>query len=205
MMSLEIWLTLLSMAVLISLSPGAGAATAMSAGLTYGVRGAGWTTLGLMTGYAVQILIVSIGLGSLIATSPELFQPIKWIGVAYLVWLGTRFWRQRQSADIESQVSAPGPTRFLQATLVNITNPKGIVFLVALIPQFIDLAHPQQRQLLLISATLLVIDISVMTGYSGLAASLRHRFADPVAMRWQQRLTGSALIAAAMALSVAAL
>lgn len=204
-MSFEIWIALLGTAVLISLSPGAGAATAMSAGLTYGVRGASWTTLGLMTGYAVQIIVVSIGLGSLIATSPELFQLIKWVGVAYLAWLGIQFWRQRQSADIESQISAPGPTRFWQATLVNITNPKGVVFLVALIPQFLDPAYPQQLQLLLISATLLIIDMCVMTGYSGLAASLRHRFADPVAMLWQQRLTGSALIAAAMALSVAAL
>lgn len=205
MMSLEIWLALLSMAILISLSPGAGAATAMSAGLTYGVRGAGWTTLGLMTGYGVQILLVSIGLGSLIATSAELFQLIKWIGVAYLVWLGIRFWRQRQSADIESHVSAPGPTRFWQAALINITNPKGIVFLVALIPQFIDLTHPQHNQLLLISITLLLIDLCVMTGYSGLAARLRHRFADPISMLWQQRLTGTALIAAGLALSVSTL
>lgn len=204
-MSVEIWLALLGTAILISLSPGAGAATAMSAGLTYGVRGASWTTLGLMAGYAVQIIVVSIGLGSLIATSPELFQLIKWVGVSYLVWLGIQFWRQRQSADIESHIAAPRRVRFWQATLVNTTNPKGVVFLVALIPQFIDPAHPQQAQLLLISATLLIIDMCVMTGYSGLAATLRHRFADPAAMIWQQRLTGSALIAAAMALSLAAL
>lgn len=204
-MTLEIWLALLGTAILISLSPGAGAATAMSAGLTYGIRGAGWTTLGLMTGYAIQIVIVSVGLGGLIATSPELFVLIKWVGVAYLVWLGTQFWRQRQSADIESQTVAPGPKRFGQATLVNITNPKGVVFLVALIPQFINPMLPQQPQLLVISATLLLTDVCIMTGYSGLAATLRHRFADPVAMLWQQRLTGSALIAAAMALSFAAL
>ncbi|MBV0933514.1 LysE family transporter [Marinobacterium weihaiense] len=204
-MNVEIWLALLGTAVLISLSPGAGAATAMSAGLTYGIRGSGWTTCGLMAGYAIQILIVSVGLGSLIATSPELFKVIKWVGVSYLVWLGLQFWRQRQSADIESQTAAPGPMRFWQAMLINITNPKGIVFLVALIPQFIDPLHPQQAQLLLISATLLVIDMCVMTGYSGLAATLRHRFVDPAAVLWQQRLTGSALILAAMALSLAAL
>ncbi|MBR9829128.1 MAG: LysE family transporter [Oceanospirillales bacterium] len=204
-MNLEIWIALFGTAVLISLSPGAGAATAMSAGLTYGVRGAGWTTFGLMAGYAIQILIVAVGLGSLIESSPELFTTIKWVGVGYLVWLGIQFWRQRQSADIESQISAPGPKRFWQAVLVNTTNPKGIVFLVALMPQFIDPTLPQQPQLLLISATLLLTDVCIMTGYSGLAATLRHRFADPVAMVWQQRIAGSALIAAAMALSLAAL
>ncbi len=204
-MLLEVWIALLGTALLISLSPGAGAATAMSAGLTYGVRGAGWTTLGLMAGYGVQMLIVSVGLGSLIATSPELFQVIKWIGVGYLLWLGVQFWRQRRSADIESHIAAPGPTRLWQATLVNITNPKGMVFLVALMPQFIDPELPQLPQLLLISATLLVIDWGIMTGYSSLAATLRHRFADPVAMIWPQRVAGSALIMAAMALSVATL
>ncbi len=204
-MLLEVWIALLGTALLISLSPGAGAATAMSAGLTYGVRGAGWTTLGLMAGYGVQMLIVSVGLGSLIATSPELFQVIKWIGVGYLLWLGVQFWRQRRSADIESHIAAPGPTRLWQAILVNITNPKGMVFLVALMPQFIDPELPQLPQLLLISATLLVIDWGIMTGYSSLAATLRHRFADPVAMIWPQRVAGSALIMAAMALSVATL
>ncbi|SIQ41384.1 LysE family transporter [Marinobacterium stanieri] len=204
-MLLEVWIALLGTAVLISLSPGAGAATAMSAGLTYGIRGASWTTLGLMAGYGIQIIVVSIGLGSLIATSPELFQVIKWVGVGYLLWLGIQFWRQRHNADIESHVSAPGPTRFWQATLINITNPKGLVFLVALIPQFIDPELPQQPQLLLISATLLIIDLSVMTGYSGLAATLRHRFADPAAMQVQQRVAGTALIAAALVLSVATL
>lgn len=204
-MLLEVWIALLGTAVLISLSPGAGAATAMSAGLTYGIQGASWTTLGLMAGYGIQIIVVSIGLGSLIATSPELFQVIKWVGVGYLLWLGIQFWRQRHNADIESHVSAPGPTRFWQATLINITNPKGLVFLVALIPQFIDPELPQQPQLLLISATLLIIDLSVMTGYSGLAATLRHRFVDPAAMQVQQRVAGTALIAAALVLSVATL
>ncbi|GAA0790959.1 LysE family transporter [Marinobacterium sediminicola] len=204
-MSLEIWVALLGTAILISLSPGASAATAMGAGLTYGIRGAGWSTLGLVCGYGVQILVVCLGLGSLLATAPEWFEVLRWIGVGYLTWLGIQFWRQRKSADIESQTFAPRHTRFFQALLVNITNPKGLVFLLALIPQFIDPVHPQLPQLLIISATLMLSEAFIMTGYSGLASGLRQRFADPVALMWQQRLTGCALIAAALALSATAI
>lgn len=204
-MTTEIWIALLGTALLISLSPGASAATSMGAGLTYGARGACWSTLGLVSGYGIQILVVALGLSSLITSSPELFAIIKWIGVVYLVWLGLRFWRQRASGEVESLAFAPRHTRFLQALLVNITNPKGLVFLLALIPQFMDPGKPQLPQLVVIGATLLAAEAFVMTGYSGLAATLRHRFADPVAMLWQQRLAGSALIAAAMVLSAATL
>lgn len=204
-MSTEIWFALLGTALLISLSPGASAATAMGAGLTYGARGACWSTLGLVSGYGIQILVVSLGLGSLIATSPELFGIIKWIGVVYLIWLGIRFWRQRTAEGVESLAFAPRRSRFLQALLVNITNPKGLVFLLALIPQFIDPDQPQLPQLTIISATLMTAEACIMTGYSGLASSLRQQFAHPMAMLWQQRVAGSALIAAGLVLSVATL
>lgn len=204
-MSTEIWFALLGTALLISLSPGASAATAMGAGLTYGARGACWSTLGLVSGYGVQILVVSLGLGSLIATSPELFGIIKWIGVVYLIWLGIRIWRQRTAEGVESLAFASRRNRFLQALLVNITNPKGLVFLLALIPQFIDPTQPQLPQLTIISATLMTAEACVMTGYSGLASSLRQQFAHPMAMLWQQRVAGSALIAAGLVLSVATL
>ncbi|MBA4501394.1 LysE family transporter [Marinobacterium marinum] len=204
-MNVEIWLALLGTAILISLSPGASAATAMGAGLTYGIRGAGWNTLGLVCGYGVQILVVCFSLGKLLATAPEWFTILKWVGVAYLTWLGLQFWRRCKSADIESHAFAPPHKRFLQALMVNMTNPKGLMFLLALIPQFIDPIHPQWLQLLIISATLMASEACIMTGYSGLASGLRRRFADPAALMWQQRLTGSALIAAALVLSATTL
>lgn len=204
-MSIEIWIALLGTALLISLSPGASAATAMGAGLTYGTREACWSTLGLVCGYGIQILVVSLGLGGLIATSPKLFALIKWIGVAYLVWLGIRFWCQRHTGEVESLAYAPRYSRFLQGLLVNLTNPKGLLFLLALIPQFLDPNTPQLPQLIIISTTLMGAEACIMTGYSGLAARLRQRLSHPLAVLWQQRLAGSALITAGLVLSVATL
>lgn len=204
-MAIELWLALLGAAILISLSPGAGAATAMSYGLSHGVRGAAPAVAGLIGGYATQLLIVTIGLGGLVATSPLLFNAIKWVGAAYLIWLGIGLWRNHSALKLQRTDAATPLQRFIRAWFINITNPKGMVFLVALVPQFLDASQPQTPQLLVISATLLAVDWSVMTGYSLLASQLRRHMQSPRGILWQNRLSGSALIAAGMVLSGATL
>ncbi|WP_432696466.1 LysE family transporter [Marinobacterium sp. YM272] len=204
-MPLEAWLALLSASILISLSPGAGAATAMTFGLNHGIRGAAPAVAGLIAGYGTQLLIVAVGLGGLIATSPLLFQTIKWIGAGYLIWLGINLWRARGHLRLDRDTSGRKRQHFISAYLINITNPKGMVFLVALVPQFMDPALPKAPQLLVIAATLLFVDWSVMTGYSGLASHLSRWMQNPTALRWQNRVSGSALIIAGLVLSTATL
>ena len=127
-MAIEVWLALLSASILISLSPGAGAATAMSYGLSHGVRGAAPAVAGLIAGYGTQLLIVAVGLGSLVATSPTLFQAIKWIGAGYLIWLGIGLWRDKGKLSLRRTDEIKKHRHFISAYLVNITNPKGMVF-----------------------------------------------------------------------------
>ncbi|MFC6671718.1 LysE family transporter [Marinobacterium aestuariivivens] len=157
-MTLSIWLTLLAAAILISLSPGAGAVTAMSHGLSQGVRRAQPAILGLISGYGTQILIVGVGLGSLVAASVTLFTLIKWAGVAYLVWLGIQKWREKGEFSLGAAKTVHWRRAYLQSLLINITNPKGLVFLVALIPQFLDPHAAQAPQLLIIGGTLVAVD-----------------------------------------------
>ena len=92
-MELSTWLTFFAAAWAISLSPGAGAVAAMSAGLNHGFRRGYVMSFGLVAGIWTQILVVGIGLGALIAASSLAFSIVKWLGVAYLVWLGIRQWR----------------------------------------------------------------------------------------------------------------
>lgn len=200
-MTLSIWLTLLGAATLISLSPGAGAVTAMSYGLSQGLGRAQPAILGLIGGYGIQIIVVGIGLGSLVAASVTLFSAIKWLGVAYLVWLGIQQWHDRAELDLSQGRPSDWRRAFGQSLLINITNPKGLVFLLALIPQFLDPAQPQLPQLLIIGTTLVTVDWCVMTGYSLLASRLRHLMQDAKARRTQNRITGSALIGAGLVLS----
>lgn len=200
-MTLSIWLTLLAAAILISLSPGAGAVTAMSYGLNQGVRRAQPAILGLISGYGTQILVVGVGLGSLVAASVTLFTTIKWFGVAYLIWLGIQKWRDSGSLELDKTPPRHWSRAYLQSLLINITNPKGLVFLVALIPQFLDPHQPQASQLLIIGCTLVCVDWCVMTGYSLLSSRLRHWMRHARARRAQNRLTGCALIGAGLVLS----
>ena len=196
-MDLSTWLTFFVAAWAISLSPGAGAVAAMTAGLNHGFTRGYVMTFGLVAGIWTQVLVVGVGLGALIAASALAFTLIKWLGVAYLVWLGIRQWR----APAEPLVADPGdnPSVSLRALLlrgwaVNAVNPKGTVFLLAVVPQFIDPARPLGPQYLVIAATLGATDLVVMAGYTALAAKLLRLLRTPRQVRLLNRTFGSLFI-----------
>jgi len=197
-MSLDIWFAFLLACVLISVSPGAGAVNTMSNGLHYGVRRTLPAILGLQFGLVIQILLVGIGLGTLLATSNVAFSLVKWIGVAYLLWLGYQKWTQpilpMDGVDTARQSSH---RRFLQATLVNLTNPKATIFLLALFPQFLDASQPQPPQLWIMGSTLLSVDVGVMIGYATLAAQLSRWMKSARHQRIQNRIFGGLFMGAA--------
>src|SRR5688500_10432317 len=104
-MAWEIWLAFIGAAVLIAVSPGAGAIQSMATGLTHGVRRGYWSILGLEIGLMLQLLLVALGLGALVTSSIVAFNVVKWIGVAYLVYLAVRQWRTA-TRDLSEQVGA---------------------------------------------------------------------------------------------------
>ncbi len=197
-MNFEIWLTYFFAVCILSISPGAGAVNTMSTSLRYGFRSALPAIAGLQSGLALDILLVGAGLGALVATSATAFAILKWLGVAYLVCLAFQKFFDRGTFELSSS-DAPRPSSlrlFSQATLVNLTNPKAIVFLVALFPQFIDPTRPQMNQFLLLGGTLIVVDIFVMIGYATLARSLRYLVRNERAMRFQNRIFGAMFLGA---------
>lgn len=170
-MSWSVWLTFLGASIVISLSPGAGAIASMSTGLRYGLRRGYWNIFGLQIGLLVQIGIVAVGLGAVLANSALAFTAIKWFGVAYLVYLGIRQWRSAPSEVADAPAVADrGTTMLARGFLVNASNPKAVVFMVAVLPQFLDPARPLITQYLAIAATMVVVDMLVMTGYTSLAS-----------------------------------
>lgn len=199
-MQLSTWLAFFAAAWAISLSPGAGAVAAMSSGLSHGFARGYATTLGLVLGIWTQILVVSVGLGALIATSSLAFAVVKWAGVAYLVWLGVQQWRA-PATPIVAQSEAPrGPVRrrdlVLRGWMVNSLNPKGTVFLLAVVPQFLAPAAPLAPQYLVIAATLGFTDLVVMAGYTALASRLLRLLRQPAQIRALNRTFGSLFVAA---------
>jgi homoserine/homoserine lactone efflux protein len=181
-MDLSVWLAFFAAAWAISLSPGAGAVAAMSAGMNHGFARGYFMTFGLVLGIWTQVLVVGVGLGALIATSAIAFTLIKWAGVAYLIWLGIRQWRapaEPMVADAREGMPVSRRTLFLRGWAVNAVNPKGTVFLLAVVPQFLDLTQPLAPQYLLIAATLGFTDLVVMAGYTALAARLLRLLKTP--------------------------
>ena len=204
-MSLDIWLTMLVASILISVSPGAGAVVSMNYGLKYGLKRSYAAIFGLQAGLFAQTFVVVVGLGSLILKSLLLFNIIKWIGVAYLVFLGVMKFIEKPHLPQEGEhIKAFSASKaFMQATLINLTNIKATVFLVAFIPQFLNPNQPLMGQFMIICATLIGVDIIVMTGYSSLASKLKHVIKSIRAIQIQNRLTGAFLLVAAFFISTA--
>ncbi|MEI2416661.1 LysE family transporter [Orrella sp. JC864] len=199
-MSLSTWLAFFAASWAISFSPGAGAISAMSCGLRYGFARGYWNTVGLIAGIMAQVAIVAIGLGALLATSELAFATVKWLGVAYLVYLGVKQFRSDAApvTDIDAGQPPQATVRELvtRGFLINISNPKGTVFLLAVVPQFINPANPVTPQYFIIAGTLAFTDLVAMAVYTVLAAKVLRLLRNPVHIRWMNRGFGSLFVAA---------
>jgi len=199
-MSLETWLAFFAACWIISISPGAGAIASMSSGLQYGFWRGYWNAIGLQLALVVQIAVVAAGLGAVLATSALAFTLIKWFGVAYLVYLGIKQWRALPSNMADDATVRPiGKPLALVARgfLVNISNPKALVFMLAILPQFIDTHLPLVPQYAIIMATMVSVDLIVMAGYTGLASKVLRALKSPRQQRRMNRTFAGLFVSAA--------
>ncbi len=201
-MSLALWLGFLLAAILIAVTPGPGAVLSMSTSMRYGYWSALTAILGLQAAILVHLAIVAIGFGALLAASETGFSVVKFIGAAYLIWLGVQKWRSPPLPVDAETLSIRRRGLFLQGLLINLTNPKAIIFIGALVPQFIDPGRSQVEQYLLIAATLCLTDIVVMSAYALAAGRLGSWLHDPKAIRLQNRAFGGLFISAGTLLAL---
>jgi len=196
--TLETWLAFFAASWLISLSPGAGAVSCMAAGLRYGFARAIANIFGLQMGILLVMAVAAAGLGALLAASTTAFLVIKWVGVGYLVWLGVQQWRSATPVAGTTAHTGNGTRRelFLQGFLVNATNPKGILFMLAVLPQFIDPNRPQLPQYAICAATLFFTDLVVMSAYTVFASRVLRLLRQPRQIRWMNRTFGGLFVAA---------
>ncbi|KKW81352.1 MULTISPECIES: LysE family transporter [Acinetobacter] len=188
-MSYQVWFAYMLACWVISISPGAGAIASMSSGLNYGFRRGYWNAIGLQLALLVQIIIVAAGVGVLFATTPMAFLVVKWFGVCYLLYLAYVQWTAKtQSIDIPTEQPTKSiPKLILYGFVVNISNPKAIVFLLAVLPQFLDLSKPQWIQYVIMAITMITIDLIVMAGYTGLAAKVLRLLKSPKQQKYMNR------------------
>jgi homoserine/homoserine lactone efflux protein len=204
-MTWQVWLAFLGASIAISVSPGAGAIQSMATGLTHGLRRGSWSVLGLQLGLLLQLTLVAIGLGAAVASSILAFQIVKWIGVAYLIYLAIQQWRSA-SQDLRDRLGAAGDRGRLalvaRGFLVNTTNPKGLVFLVAVLPQFVVPTAPLLPQYLAIGVTMVCVDVVVMSLYTSGAARLLRWLHTPRQQTALNRVFSGLFATAAVVLSL---
>jgi homoserine/homoserine lactone efflux protein len=199
-MSFATWFSFFCAACLIAISPGSGAILSMSHGLNYGVKRASVTILGLQFGLLLVLIVAGAGVGSLLLASETAFAIVKVLGALYLIYLGvTQFFSKPQASVVEQDidVEAHVPSfrrRVLTGFLTNASNPKGIVFMVAVLPNFINSQAALLPQLAILAITMVVIDTTVMHSYALLASSLQNLMRDVKAQRIQNRVFGAVLV-----------
>ena len=167
------WLIYLLAATGLSLSPGPNGLLALTHGALYGTRRALYTIAGGVIGFVILIGLSMFGIGMLLQSSLLWLQVMKWLGGTYLVWLGVQVWRS-PPVGVEVPGAAParaGGSMFRQGAFSALTNPKGLLFFVAFLPQFIDPARDLFLQFVVIAGTFGLIELAT----EWIIASVAHR------------------------------
>ena len=185
-------------------TPGPTVLLALTNGSRFGVRRACFGMVGAILSDFVLIGAVALGLGALLAASEFWFSVVKWIGVAYLAFLGIMLLRSKGTLDqsLRAMEGGSGAARavFLKSFLVAVTNPKGYLFFSAFLPQFIAPDTPQLPQYIVLAVVFAAIDFSVMFGYATLGSQAVRMLKKSGAL-WLDRICGGALLTLAGSLA----
>jgi threonine/homoserine/homoserine lactone efflux protein len=199
-MSFEHWFAFAAASAVLLAIPGPTILLVISYALGHGRKIAGATVAGVALGDFTAMTASMLGLGALLATSAAVFTVLKWIGAAYLVWLGIKLWRAPVGNDSGSTVEtspAERPLRiFIHTYAVTALNPKSILFFVAFLPQFLDLSRPLFAQMAIFETTFLILATINAALYAWLAAAAGSTIRKPNVRRIVNRLGGSLLIGA---------
>jgi threonine/homoserine/homoserine lactone efflux protein len=200
-MNWSLFSAFLLITVVLFLTPGPIVTLVVTTGARLGSRAALMTVAGASTGNAVLLACIAFGLTWILKTSGEIFEVLRWIGAAYLIWLGIQAWR---NAGAPREAIPPGGhVNAWRGFMVAITNPKSIAFFTAFLPQFIDPALPVERQLLVMCVVSILIGAVLDSGW-GIAASFGRRwFLKPQHNRLLGRISGLVLIGGGIWLSLA--
>ena len=200
-MNWQLFSAFLVITLILFLTPGPIVTLVITTGARSGSRAALLTVAGASAGNAVLVACIAFGLSWVLKTSSEIFDYLRWVGAAYLVFLGVQAWRH---AGATPETAPPrGHVYAWRGFVVAITNPKSIAFFTAFLPQFVDSSLPVEHQLLVMCAVSVLIGAALDSGW-GLAASLgRAWFIKPKHNRLLARLSGAVLIGGGIWLSLA--
>jgi threonine/homoserine/homoserine lactone efflux protein len=199
-MPFELWLAFTAATIVLLLIPGPTVLLVVSYALGQGWRTALPMAVGVALGDFTAMTLSLVGVGALLAASASVFTMLKWIGAAYLVWLGLKLWRAGGALDAKPKTSGASAAKMLgHAWLVTALNPKGLTFFVAFLPQFLSPEADFVTQMAVMEATFLTLAFANALGYAALAARAGTFVKSPRAIRAVNRIGGSCLIGAGVA------
>ena len=200
-MPLEQFWLFITITLILSASPGPVMLTCMIDAGRYGIGKSLYTMLGASMGNLLLMLLSALGLGLLVEQAETVFQLIKWVGAAYLVYLGLQLLRaQPIGVDMQAQ-QIPRQQLFSKAFIVAVPNPKGLVYFGALFPQFIDISAPMPAQFALLTVVFLTMDLTWMLVYALGGRSIMRWLKSPAHQHRFNWVSGGALILAGAALA----
>ncbi|MBN9542016.1 MAG: lysine transporter LysE [Alphaproteobacteria bacterium 65-37] len=202
-MSLDLYVAFVAASALLIAIPGPNVALIVANSVAHGARYGLMTVAGTASAMVVQLALVVLGASAVLGLLAELFDGLRWLGVAYLVWLGMRIWRSA-ATDLQATAAEPRalPAIFIRGFAVSLTNPKTLIFYAAFLPQFVRAdAGDARHQLLVLAGTFLVVAVLLDGTWALLASRLRGLLRARARLR--NRLTGGLLIGAGIGLAFA--
>jgi homoserine/homoserine lactone efflux protein len=189
----------------LSAAPGPAVLFVVSQGLRCRSGRALWAALGILAANALYFAVSGTGVGALLVTSQHLFTVVKWAGAAYLLYLGTTALLRPPSVagrgEAASGAASRRPTLFLRGIVLQLSNPKALLFFVAILPQFIDRGRPIVPQILILGITSILLEFLVLTTYASAAARAARVAMQPRFVSATRRLGGALLVGAALGLA----
>lgn len=203
-MTLKLLLIFAVTEFLLSMTPGPAVLLVISQGMKFGFASSIRGTLGILTGNAIYFALSAAGLGALLIASATLFEVIRWVGVAYLVYVGIRMLISKADAEIivDRSISYRRSLRlFSQGLITQLSNPKAIVFFTALLPQFISPGNQVFQQFLVLGITSIVVEFPILLVYGLIAERGVHLIPKGRLSAVPDRVAGAFLIGAGIGLA----
>ncbi|MGR5268702.1 LysE family translocator [Vibrio astriarenae] len=207
-MNIETWLLYLLAVFILTASPGPSSLLCMTRGVTGGMRVGLATALGSLTAITCILTLSFTGLGLVIASSEWIFNVIKWMGAAYLVYLGLKLLLSKQETFVQQETVLQEPRQpylkhYMSGFIVGASNPKAILFFTALFPQFIETQHSLLSQYVIFTLTFMVMELSWLMIYAYMGAKSSYWIFAQGRAKLFNRLTGGVFIGAGALLSTA--
>ena len=199
-MNWHLFSAFLVITLILIVTPGPVVTLVIATGASKGIRAALATVAGTCTGTAVLLGVIAFGLGWVLKHALEVFEILRWVGAAYLIWLGVQAWR---GAGRPEAKPPSGQVQFRRGFLVALSNPKTIAFFTAFLPQFVDPRLPVERQLVVMCTVSVLVAALTDSGWAIASGLGRAWFMQPARKKLLGRLSGLVLVGGGVWLSLA--